>query len=101
MEGVRVGVIPNACTILSTGTGEPDAVKVARTVLRGGKCRKAPTYPEQATANSLWCAAVVHTASPSQMGRMQRNILGSAAYLNPKGQGDTSLPTKPRTERRR
>ena len=29
------------------------AVKVARTVLRGGKCRKAPTYPEQATAYSL------------------------------------------------
>ena len=29
------------------------AVKVARTVLRGGKCRKAPTYPEQATTNSL------------------------------------------------
>ena len=29
------------------------AVKVARTVLRGGKCRKAPTYPEQATAKSL------------------------------------------------
>jgi hypothetical protein len=34
-EGVRVGVMPNACTILSTGTGEPDAVKVARPVRRG------------------------------------------------------------------
>ena len=28
------------------------AVQVARTVLRGGKCRKAPTYPEQATGHS-------------------------------------------------
>ena len=34
-EGVRVGVMPNAFTILSTGTGEPDAVKVARPVRRG------------------------------------------------------------------
>jgi hypothetical protein len=34
-EGVRVGVMPNAFTILSTGTGEPDAVKVARPVQRG------------------------------------------------------------------
>ena len=29
------------------------AGKLARAVLRGGKCRKAPTYPEQATASSL------------------------------------------------
>jgi hypothetical protein len=28
-------------------------VQVARTVLRGGKCRKAPTYPDQLTAYSL------------------------------------------------
>src|SRR5712692_307146 len=34
-EGVRVGVMPNACTILSMGTGEPDAVQVARPVRRG------------------------------------------------------------------
>ncbi len=34
-EGVRVGVMPNALTFLSTGTGEPDAVKVARPVRRG------------------------------------------------------------------
>src|SRR5712691_13408002 len=34
-EGVRVGVMPNAWTFLSTGTGEPDAVKVARPVRRG------------------------------------------------------------------
>jgi len=34
-EGVRVGVMPNAFTFLSTGTGEPDAVKVARPVRRG------------------------------------------------------------------
>jgi len=32
---------------------ERRAVKVACAVLRGGKCRKAPTYPEQATADSL------------------------------------------------
>ena len=32
---------------------ERRAVKVACAVLRGGKCRKAPTYPEQATAYSL------------------------------------------------
>ena len=34
-EGVRVGVMPNALTFLSTGTGEPDAVQVARPVRRG------------------------------------------------------------------
>ena len=38
-EGVRVGVIPRACTFLSMGTGEPDASKVARPV-RGGTGRK-------------------------------------------------------------
>ena len=38
-EGVRVGVIPKACTFLSMGTGEPDASKVARPV-RGGTGRK-------------------------------------------------------------
>ena len=38
-EGVRVGVIPRAFTILSMGTGEPDASKVARPV-RGGTGRK-------------------------------------------------------------
>jgi hypothetical protein len=27
-EEVRVGVIPTACTFLSTGTGEPDEAKV-------------------------------------------------------------------------
>ena len=38
-EEVRVGVIPNAFTFLSMGTGEPDASKVARPV-RGGTGRK-------------------------------------------------------------
>jgi hypothetical protein len=34
-EGVRVGVMHNAFTILSTGTGEPDDAKVSRPVRRG------------------------------------------------------------------
>src|SRR5213080_644716 len=33
-------------------------------------------------------------------GKDAEDILGSAAYLNSKGRGDTSLPTKPRVERR-
>jgi len=32
---------------------ERRALKVACAVLRGGKCRKAPTYPEHLTASSL------------------------------------------------
>lgn len=38
---------------------------------------------------------------PIADGKDSEDIFGSAAYLNPKGQGDTSLPTKPRAERRR
>ncbi len=38
-EGVRVGVIPIACTFLSMGTGEPDTSKVVCPV-RGGTGRK-------------------------------------------------------------
>ena len=38
---------------------------------------------------------------PIADGKDSEDILGSAAYLNPKGRGDTSLPTKPGTERRR
>jgi len=38
-EGVRVGVIPNAFTFLSMGTGEPDTSKVVCPV-RGGTGRK-------------------------------------------------------------
>jgi len=38
-EGVRVGVMPQALTCLSTGPGEPDAANVARPV-RGGTGRK-------------------------------------------------------------
>jgi hypothetical protein len=34
-EGVRVGVMPNAFTFLSTGTGEPDNAKVFCPVRRG------------------------------------------------------------------
>ena len=34
-------------------------------------------------------------------GKDSEDILGSAANLNPKGRGNKSLPTKPRTERRR
>ena len=39
-EGVRVGVIPRACTFLSLGTGEPDTSKVVCPV-RGGPGEKA------------------------------------------------------------
>jgi hypothetical protein len=38
---------------------------------------------------------------PIADGKDSEEILGSTAYLNPKGRGDKSLPTKPRTERRR
>src|SRR5437870_6445189 len=38
---------------------------------------------------------------PIADGKDAEDILGSAAHLNPKGQGYTSLPTQPRTERRR
>jgi len=38
---------------------------------------------------------------PIADGKDSEDILGSAAYLNPKGRGDKSLPTKLRTERRR
>jgi hypothetical protein len=34
-------------------------------------------------------------------GKDSEEILGSTAYLNPKGRGDKSLPIKPRMERRR
>jgi hypothetical protein len=39
-EGVRVGVIPQAVTFRSTGTGEPDEAQVSRPV-RGGPGEKA------------------------------------------------------------
>src|SRR5262245_53838487 len=38
---------------------------------------------------------------PIADGKDAEDILGSAAYLNPKGRGDKSLPSKPRAERRR
>jgi hypothetical protein len=38
---------------------------------------------------------------PIADGKDSEDILGSAANLNSKGRGNKSLPTKPRTERRR
>jgi transposase, IS5 family len=38
---------------------------------------------------------------PIADGKESEDILGSAAYLNPKGRGDKSLPSKPRVGRRR
>jgi diamine N-acetyltransferase len=37
---------------------------------------------------------------PIADGKDAEEVLGSAAYLNPKGRGDKSLPAKPRVERR-
>ena len=81
-DGQSYRVRPRACEMLERHAGQ-----LARAVLRGGKCRKAPTYPEQATASSLRCAAVVHAASPSQMGRMQRISLGQRLPCSRKGEG--------------
>jgi hypothetical protein len=53
-EGVRVGVMPNALTFLSTGTGAPDAVQVcavSRTdgiATRGGRS-SGPMTPRRTT----------------------------------------------------
>src|SRR5262245_31329861 len=39
------------------------------------------------TASNVRCAAVVHAASPSQMGRMQRSSLGQRLTCTRKGKG--------------
>ena len=46
---------------------EPCAVKVARTVPRGGKCRKAPTYPDFDEAPL--CVVVVTMESAAIVGQ--------------------------------
>jgi hypothetical protein len=46
-----------------------------------------PNNRLQATAYSVRCAAVVHAASPSQMGRMQRISLGQRLTRTRKGKG--------------
>jgi len=62
------------------------------------------TRAEQRLAADCLQRPVRRTSScsiPIADGKDSEEILGSTAYLNPKGRGDKSLPIKPRMERRR
>ena len=62
--------MPDACV---NGMREVAAQALPR---RGSLPSPAPNQALQATAYSVRCAAVVHAASPLQMGRIQRISLG-------------------------
>ena len=93
--GCRLCGEPLAQAAGSRGTG---CVHGARPGLWGGR-RVTGAFTRNLTASSLRCAAVVHAASPSQMGRMQRTSLGQRLPSTRKGEGTRACrPSRARSE---
>ena len=77
-------------------TEEPDEL-IAHVRVCGGAGWVTTGSTRKPTASSVRCAADSLCNIPIADGKDAEEILGSAAYLNPKGRGDTSMPIKPGT----